>query len=92
MLFAGVLGTNGRYVVSIYGSVFSVTNGIYYALKKSVNAQGYEIVGIRYSDGIIRTRLVHRLMAEVFLPNESHKPVVNHLDGVKTNNELSNLE
>ena len=35
---------------------------------------------------------MHRLMALTFIPNPNNKRVINHLDGDKTNNKLSNLE
>jgi len=53
-------------------------------------------------DGYLRTclssnnqkkmKIIHRLVAEHFLENENNYPVVNHKNGIKTDNHFSNLE
>ena len=51
------------------------------------NNMGYKRVkinGKRY--------VLHRIIAELFVPNPENKPEVNHIDGDKTNNKASNLE
>ena len=53
--------------------------------------KGYLSVDL-YSDGKRKTKRVHRLVAETFLPNPDNKPEVNHIDGNKHNNDVSNLE
>ena len=52
---------------------------------------GYCRCSITVNDVIV-DKYVHRLVAEAFIPNPENKPEVNHKDGDKTNNKLSNLE
>jgi hypothetical protein len=44
------------------------------------------------NDGRRKKEYIHRLVALTFLPNEYHLPEVNHIDGIRDNNVLSNLE
>lgn len=53
---------------------------------------GYKKVSITNENGKRDTLSVHRLVAKAFIPNPENKPQVNHIDGNKENNVVSNLE
>lgn len=61
-------------------------------LKLIKGSLGYLNVKLIDNDGVKRTRLVHRLIAEHFIPNPKGLPFVNHLDGNPSNNDIKNLE
>ena len=81
----------GLYEVSSLGRVKSLWLGKERILKLVANTNGYLRVQL-YKDGKQQMKKVHRLVAEAFLENPLGLPQVNHLDEVKTNNAVSNLE
>lgn len=52
---------------------------------------GYYLIGISMNNRR-EAKLIHRLVAEAFIPNPENKPQVNHIDGDKRNNKVDNLE
>lgn len=77
------------YLVSKHGDVFSrFTNKF---LKKSESQTGYLVVNIRV-EGERKPVYIHRLVAEAFIENPLDKDCVNHKDGNKHNNDITNLE
>lgn len=61
-------------------------------LKQRDNIANYFIVDL-CKDGIVEKGCrVHRLVADAFIPNPNNLPEVNHLDGDRKNNNVSNLE
>ena len=57
----------------------------------STDKDGYRQI-LLTSSGRRESWRVHRLVARAFLPNPDKLPQINHIDGDKTNNVLSNLE
>ena len=77
------------FAVDVEGSVYNTnTNN---KLNPHIDAYGY-LRASTTSGGEKCNALVHRLLAIAFIPNLDGLPQVNHKDGIKTNNTLSNLE
>lgn len=60
-------------------------------LTSTPDKNGYSTVCIS-KDKKVYSKKIHRLIAEMFIPNPENKPEVNHIDGNKANNNISNLE
>lgn len=82
---------NSDYMVSDHGRILSFKGKSKLIISSSITAKGYEYVAIRQK-GIYVGYSVHRLVATAFIPNPKRLPQVNHLDGNKLNNHVSNLE
>lgn len=84
-----VIGYEGLYEVSNLGRVRNIkTNRL---VMQSVVVSGYKRVTL-YKKNNPKSKLVHRLVAEAFLPNPNNLRVVNHKDENKLNNVVTNLE
>lgn len=78
------------YKVSECGEVFSVVSNIF--LKQRIDVDGYPTVTMGSKYAKRSSRRVHRIVAENFIPNINNYKEVNHIDGNKQNNHVSNLE
>ena len=80
-----IQGYENRYLISSYGRVWSIRTHRW--LKYSVPSNGYAqiILCVNFHK---RARMIHRLVAEAFLPKIEGKEYINHKDG----NNINNLE
>ena len=78
-IWKDILGYEGLYQVSNFGRVKSTKFGKERILKLTKDKDGYLIVNL-YKNNKSKTLKVHRLVAEVFLPNPYNLPQVNHKD------------
>jgi hypothetical protein len=83
----------GKYGVTNLGRVISYCNKKPIVLKLSINRHGYNTIGLYIEKGKRpKTFYVHRLVAEAFLGEIPEGMEVNHKDGNKLNNAVTNLE
>ena len=78
-----------NYMVNEDGNIYSIFSHKF--LKPSKQKNGYLTVELFNSKGSKRL-LVHRIVAEAFIPNPNNYPQVNHKDENKLNNCIDNLE
>jgi len=91
-IWVDVENYNGRYQVSNFGGVrcflfnkIKLTHPVF--ISKEILRSGH----LRVELGGKKI-LVHRLVAQAFIPNTENKPFINHLDGNPSNNKVENLE
>ena len=97
-----IVGYEGLYQITESGEVYSLDRdtrgayGVVYTrkgkkLKMCFPKKGYPLYSLT-KNGKPKTCTVHRMLAQAFIPNPDNKLFVNHLDGDKTNFNLTNLE
>jgi hypothetical protein len=79
----------GDYIIYENGDVYSKKKNI--ILRQQFDGNGYFQVGL-FVNKINKKYKVHRLIAENFIPNPFQKPMVNHKNGIKSDNRICNLE
>lgn len=98
-----VLGYEGRYAVSNCGRVKRLAgfkrarnNGVSVVKEKilvtSYSKKGYKRITLSDSEGKLRSFMIHRLVAIAFIPNPHNYPQINHLNEIKDDNRVDNLE
>lgn len=101
-IWKDIKGYEGSYLVSNFGRVKSLNRKVLgrYGTQREIKGailnltpdkDGYLKVNLKKSQKGKSLR-VHRLVAEAFLENSENKPQVNHINGVKNDNNISNLE
>lgn len=96
-IWKDMIGFEGRYQVSNLGRVRSIlSNHGRYQEKIKVQRPRSESCPYRYVQLSVKDQphheAVHRAVAKAFIPNPDNKPMVNHIDGNKLNNNACNLE
>ena len=96
-----VKGFEGFYEISNLGNLRSLDRVVQVGkgkrlikgkpLVRSSCSNGYKFHHIS-GNGVKKNALIHRLVAEAFIPNPYNLPEVNHIDEDRTNNRVDNLE
>lgn len=76
---------NNNYVIFSDGRIFSNISKKF--LKPQINSSGYFIIKL-----LKKQYQFHRIIADAFIPNPNNYSDINHINGIKTDNRLQNLE
>lgn len=81
------------YYVDEFGNIFSIKTGTLKKLAVYLDTKGkYLMVRLIRNDGVRKSLLVHRIVAQAYIPNPNNLPEVNHKDKNTKNPCAYNLE
>jgi len=90
-----VVGYDGKYIVSSNGNVRSLialkSKGIPVDRKIQTDKDGYSVVSVQFNKKN-KVLKIHRIVAEAFIPNPENEATVNHINEIKDDNRVANLE
>lgn len=87
-IWKDIKGYEDKYQVSNLGRIKRIDRNI--EIIGSSNSKGYLAVKLTMN-GICKTKTIHRLVAETFIPNFHNKSEVDHINTVRTDNRVQNL-
>lgn len=85
----GRVKSKERYVNTIGGAKRKIKDKI---IKPTLDSRGYYVVSLYNEKGKSNPKSIHRLVCETFLENKNNYPVINHINVIKIDNRLENLE
>ena len=88
-IWKDIEGYNGRYQISSIGRAKNAHKG--HVLQQSYNTRKYLKVSL-CANGKTSSKLIHRLVADAFIPNPDNLKYIIHINKVKTDNRVENLE
>lgn len=87
-IFFPLHGYEDEYMIAKSGEIYSIRRQ---RIMNTARKNSYSNI-VLCKNGRRSTRTVHRLIMEAFITNSDNLPHINHIDGNKSNNSISNLE